>query len=114
MSPATVDLGHCLAYVEPQEDLQCGAHALHAILGRRACTAPHYLYDDLQQTNTLVARAGDDSFRLYTKSGNYSPSAINHWLYEHTTEDVALVHVMTTTTQRRSMHEILAVTQRFE
>jgi hypothetical protein len=41
-------------YCEQQVDLQCGAHALHALLCRRVAPHPHYhLFNHLQATNAI-------------------------------------------------------------
>jgi hypothetical protein len=97
--------------VERQEALQCGAHALHALLGR-AVARPHtrYLYNHLRNTQTPTHWGGDDLLH-YQPSGYYTVRAINHWLYKHTTTPAMLMHVLTCNIQGRhvpySRYEVL-------
>lgn len=82
------------AYVESQNSLQCGAHALNAVLARQAAKEPRFLYTDLSATRA-PQRNVRDPITHYRTSGMYSTKAINHWLYEHTTTQVVIAHVVT-------------------
>ena len=106
------------AYVEPQRALQCGAHALNAILARSAVSGPGYFYTDLVNSNAprrpVSANGLPDALIHYTLNGMYSVKAVNHWLYEHTTSAVVLTDIITGYRGEHSpavsytQHEILA------
>ena len=98
--PETIDdtwvqADHVGVYCEGQVGAHCGAHALHALLGRRIADSNLYLYPDL---NSSMSRPGPRQLTRtdqpqFSASGWYSIEAINHWLYEHTTEDATLAPI---------------------
>ena len=124
VAPSSVVLGtksdgtEVTAYVEPQRALQCGAHALNAILARSAVSGPGYFYTDLVNSNAprrpVSANGLPDALIHYTLNGMYSVKAVNHWLYEHTTSAVVLTDIITGYRGEHSpavsytQHEILA------
>jgi exonuclease III/ribonuclease HI len=83
-----VEPAEALVYCEPQVDAHCGAHALHALLNRSIATQPQFFYPELQRSMQDHPDTGQ-----FSHSGWYSIAALNHWLYEHTHEDVTLASV---------------------
>jgi hypothetical protein len=96
-------------YCEQQVILQCGAHALHALLGRRVAQDPNYLFEHLNNTEAPPTDPGapHNATSRHQRYGMYSVSAINHWLYEHTTSDAALAHIGSAVIRGPSQQEIM-------
>jgi hypothetical protein len=84
--PASVGL-----YAEPQHSHQCGAHALNSLLGRPATTGPGFIETYLRSTGIPpTCYSGTLDTPCYSIGGDYQVAALNHWLYEHTTENAVL------------------------
>ena len=78
-------------YCESQEASQCGVHALNAVLGGKVIDGDAcYQHLSHSMSHRPVSAQRPD----FSPSGNYSVNALNHWLYEHTTEDVTIAEVM--------------------
>jgi hypothetical protein len=80
-------------YCEAQYDHQCLVHAPNAILGVNPAGtrifAPNFMHEHLQESLSeaqLVTQTPE-----FNAHGNHSVPAANHYLYEHTHEDVMLV-----------------------
>jgi hypothetical protein len=92
IAPASIGI-HC----EAQDNAQCGAHAMNALMYRAATTGPHYLYQKLKNSLRAAQISGVSSDSIlqdeFWRAGWYSPYALNHFLYEYSRDLVALVGV---------------------
>ncbi len=80
-------------YCEPQLQLHCGIHALNAMVGFKLAHGPKVLHD-LRQCwpQGMIANAG---ISHYGHGGNFSPTALNRWLWLFVKQHVCLVHFLT-------------------
>jgi len=94
------DLG---LYCEKQQQAHCGAHAWQALLGRKLLTHPTQFYQhlktSLQHARTSGIAAEACAAEDFTPNGWYGIHAIQHYMYEHCLDNVALVLVADLTHQ---------------